>query len=201
MLTGRNSWAKTRRNGEDALMIAPTTSAALRTIDLVDPSVLEQLVLDLEGDDAALAEIVSQFALIWPRRLGQLRTAVAGEQLEAMQDAIASIRVSAAMLGAPRLRVAAEEFTELLAEADRQPEAVGVGAGASGSARSAAGRLSSAAAAAVPVTTSTVVVSAAHLGVDIDACRRSVAEIARVGADTVVEIRARYLDVETRARH
>jgi cellulose synthase/poly-beta-1,6-N-acetylglucosamine synthase-like glycosyltransferase len=176
LATGRNSWAKTRRNAEDAVMIAPTTPPALRRIPVIESAVLDELTLDLEGDDAALSDIVSRFALIWPRRLGNLRLAVASERLEAIHDAIGSIRVAATMLGAARLRVAAEGFTELVSEhADAVREVVEID-----------GR-------------QVMAERDEHATVDFDACRRSVAEIARVGADTVVEIRARYLDIDTRA--
>ncbi|WP_282826036.1 glycosyltransferase [Gulosibacter sediminis] len=175
MLTGRSSWAKTRRNAEDESAIAATTPAALRTIPLVDTAVFDELVLDLEGELAAVTEIVARFVVAWPRRIGQLRGAVASEQLEAMWDAIGSIRVSAAMLGAPRLQVAAEEFIELLSEQQQSPGTA-----------STETRLDDGTA------------LASELGVDMAAARRSVGEIARVGVDTVVEMRSRYLEVDTR---
>jgi hypothetical protein len=79
------------------------------------------------------------------------------------------------MLGAPRLQVAAEEFIELLSEQQQSPGTA-----------STETRLDDGTA------------LASELGVDMAAARRSVGEIARVGVDTVVEMRSRYLEVDTR---
>ncbi len=153
MVTGRNSWAKTKRNADDVLVTSTFTPAALQVVPLLDQSSLTELAEELEGRDEYAVEIVSRFALIWPRRLANLQQAVAAEDVLATSDAIASIRVASTMLGARRLQVAAEDFTTLVESRE------------------------------------------------FDAARAALPRLSRVGDDTIVEIRARFLDLPTRGQH
>ncbi|WP_248279079.1 glycosyltransferase [Brevibacterium sp. 'Marine'] len=153
MVTGRNSWAKTKRNADDVLVTSTFTPAALQVVPLLDQSSLTDLAEELEGRDEYAVEIVSRFALIWPRRLANLQQAVAAEDVLGISDAIASIRVASTMVGARRLQVAAEDFTTLVESRE------------------------------------------------FDAARAALPRLARVGDDTIVEIRARFLDLPTRGQH
>lgn len=153
MVTGRNSWAKTKRNADDVLVTSTFTPAALQVVPLLDQSSLTELAEELEGRDEYAVEIVSRFALIWPRRLANLQQAVASEDVLGISDAIASIRVASTMVGARRMQVAAEDFTTLVESRE------------------------------------------------FDAARAALPRLARVGDDTIVEIRARFLDLPTRGRH
>lgn len=153
MVTGRNSWAKTKRNADDVLVTSTFTPAALQVVPLLDQSSLTELAEELEGRDEYAVEIVSRFALIWPRRLANLQQAVAAEDVLGISDAIASIRVASTMVGARRLQVAAEDFTTLVESRE------------------------------------------------FDAARAALPRLARVGDDTIVEIRARFLDLPTRGQH
>ncbi|WP_025779352.1 glycosyltransferase [Brevibacterium sp. VCM10] len=153
MVTGRNSWAKTKRNADDVLVTSTFTPAALQVVPLLDQSSLTELAEELEGRDEYAVEIVSRFALIWPRRLANLQQAVAAEDVLGISDAIASIRVASTMVGARRLQVAAEDFTTLVESRE------------------------------------------------FDAARAALPRLSRVGDDTIVEIRARFLDLPTRGQH
>lgn len=153
MVTGRNSWAKTKRNADDVLVTSTFTPAALQVVPLLDQNSLTELAEELEGRDEYAEEIVSRFALIWPRRLANLQQAVAAEDALATSDAIASIRVSSTMVGARRLQLASEDFTILVESRE------------------------------------------------FDAARAALPRLSRVGDDTIVEIRSRFLDLQTRGRH
>ncbi|MGJ5723349.1 glycosyltransferase [Brevibacterium sp. H602] len=153
MVTGRNSWAKTKRNADDVLVTSTFTPAALQVVPLLDQASLTELAEELEGRDEYAQEIVSRFALIWPRRLANLQQAVAAGDVLATSDAIASIRVSSTMVGAHRLQVAAEDFTTMVESRE------------------------------------------------FDAARAALPRLSRVGDDTLVEIRSRFLDLPTRSRH
>lgn len=135
------------------LVTSTFTPAALRVVPLLDQSSLTELAEELEGRDEYAVEIVSRFALIWPRRLANLQLAVAAEDVLGISDAIASIRVASTMVGARRLQVAAEDFTTLVESRE------------------------------------------------FDAARAALPRLARVGDDTIVEIRARFLDLPTRGQH
>lgn len=153
MVTGRNSWAKTKRNADSVLSTSTFTPAALQLLPLLDQQSLADLAEELEGRDEYAAEIVSRFSLIWPRRLANLQRAVAAEDTVEIGDAIASIRVSATMVGAKRLQVAAEDFTTMVETGE------------------------------------------------LEAARSALPRLARVGDDTVAEIRGRFLDLPTRGQH
>ncbi|WP_430592606.1 glycosyltransferase [Humidisolicoccus flavus] len=118
MLTGRKSWAKTLRNADTLVPVETTPTEVLTALPLIDLTVLDELAIELDGKTDYALEVVSQFVIVWPKRVSNLRTAVAAEDVQATRDAIASIRVSSAMLGARRLEMAANDFTALADRAD-----------------------------------------------------------------------------------
>ncbi len=121
MLTGRNAWAKTRRNADDLLALgAATWIEQLIRLPLLDDDALAELSGDLEGHDEYTRELVMAFAVVWPKRLANVREALAAENDAASGDAIASLRVASQMLGAARLAEASRRVTEAVEVADYQ---------------------------------------------------------------------------------
>lgn len=117
MVTGRTSWAKTRRNADD---LQPTRIPvpALERLPLLDVDELAELAAELGGHDEYAFEVVSAYAVMWPTRLANLTAAVAAENSLRARDAIGSIQVSSTMIGARRLAFAAEAFAELVDQGD-----------------------------------------------------------------------------------
>lgn len=112
MTMGRTGWAKTPRNAEGN---TPTMAGLFRVahVPLVAEEAIEELASDLGPDSAAALEFVRRFAVMWPRRMAGLEEAVASGSFDAARDAAGSIRVSAAMVGAPRLEAAGARMLEL----------------------------------------------------------------------------------------
>ena len=116
MVTGRNSWAKTRRNADDRSIVSLADAISvfqLSRVPVLDTRMLADLAEELESLVYA-HEVVSAFILRWPARLENLNAAIATESGIRCYDAIASIRVASAMVGAPQLEKAAETVSELL---------------------------------------------------------------------------------------
>lgn len=99
-------------------MTSTRVPAALARIPLLDPEELVELASELEGHDEYVLEVVSAYAVIWPRRLLSLELAVAAEDGLAAQDAVSSIAVSSQRIGADRLTHAALEFRGLVEAGD-----------------------------------------------------------------------------------
>lgn len=119
MVTGRTGWAKTRRNADDLRMIDQLVPELVSVrLPLLDRDVVDELVADLDGSRDDAVELVSTFAVVWPRRSANLHEAVAAEHPVAASDAIASIRVSAHMLGASRLADTATHISEMIADSN-----------------------------------------------------------------------------------
>lgn len=115
MVTGRNAWAKTKRNADDLRTTETTMLPVVPTAaPLLDRAVLEELAVELQGHEDYARELVSTFAVIWPKRLANVQAAVAAEDAQATWDAVASIHVAADMLGATRLAGTAEYLTGLV---------------------------------------------------------------------------------------
>lgn len=115
MLTGRTSWAKTRRNADGAFVMPQSeaaTALGVTALPVLDTAVLAELAEELE-DAGYVREVMGAFVLRWPARYENLQRAVAAEAPEQCRDALASIRVSSAMFGARRLERAAEAVFEL----------------------------------------------------------------------------------------
>ncbi len=119
MLTGRNAWAKTRRNADDLMALGQVTwIEQLVSLPLLDDDALAELSGDLEGHEEYTRELVMTFAIVWPKRLANVREALAAESDVASRDAVASLRVASQMLGAARLAEAAQRVTEAVEQAD-----------------------------------------------------------------------------------
>ncbi|GAA4106828.1 glycosyltransferase [Enteractinococcus coprophilus] len=119
MLTGRHAWAKTKRNADDLRQLETTPLPIIpTTAPLLDRAVVQELAVELEGHEDFARELISTFAIIWPKRLANVQLATAAEDPQATWDAVASIRVSAAMLGATRLAGTAQRMAELVEARD-----------------------------------------------------------------------------------
>lgn len=112
MLTGRTSWAKTPRNADDLAPARLLPPDVLQGTPLLDTAALETLAVELEGQDEYALEVVSAYAVMWPKRLANLEQTVADEDAVRVRDAIASIRVSSEMVGARRLAESARALTD-----------------------------------------------------------------------------------------
>lgn len=119
MLTGRNAWAKTQRNADDLRQLKPAMlSLVPPAAPLLDRATVAELAIELEGNEAYARELISTFAVIWPKRLANVQQAVAAEDPQATWDAVASIRVAADMLGATRLAGTANNISEFVDQRD-----------------------------------------------------------------------------------
>ncbi len=120
MLTGQNAWAKTKRNADDLRQLepAPLLSIVPSAAPLLDRAVVQELALELEGREEYARELISTFAVIWPKRLANVQQASAAEDPQAAWDAVASIRVAADMLGAARLAGTANHIVEFVEARD-----------------------------------------------------------------------------------
>ncbi|MDQ0259525.1 hypothetical protein [Sinomonas atrocyanea] len=79
---------------------APRTRAGLQRVPLLDPGVLAELEEEMPGAGARFA---SSFTGMWERRLARIEAALQGADAEESLEAARSLRVSAIMVGAPRL--------------------------------------------------------------------------------------------------
>ena len=119
MLTGRNAWAKTKRNADDLRQLDTTPLHIIPTAaPLLDRAVVQQLAVELEGREEYAHELISTFAVIWPKRLANVQLATAAEDRDATWDAVASIRVAADMLGAARLAGTAAHMAQFVEAGD-----------------------------------------------------------------------------------
>ncbi|PRZ44434.1 cellulose synthase/poly-beta-1,6-N-acetylglucosamine synthase-like glycosyltransferase [Antricoccus suffuscus] len=116
MLSGRTAWAKTKRNADGITPLAVPALEGLDSLALVNRSVIEELAGELDERNDLALEFVSGFAIMWPTRLARIREAVGAEHFEASRDAIGSIKVSSAMIGAERLEYAAARIGNLIVE-------------------------------------------------------------------------------------
>lgn len=113
MTMGRTGWAKTPRNA-DGTTVAIAGVFRVSHLSLVAEEAIEELAADLGPDSAEALEFVRGFAVMWPRRLASLEEAVAAGTFDTARDAAGSIRVSAAMVGAPRLEAAGARLLDLI---------------------------------------------------------------------------------------
>lgn len=117
ILTGRNSWAKTARNRDGRSLISETPVYALDALPVLDQKVLGELAEDLGSADLA-RNFSNAFATMWPRRMERLEQAVAAGHEQQTRDAAASIRVSAAMVGASQLESAGTQVLNYALSSD-----------------------------------------------------------------------------------
>ncbi|PWH06442.1 glycosyl transferase [Brachybacterium endophyticum] len=109
-VTGRTGWSKTRRNADGRTPVTVELGAELEALPLILVEQMEELSEQLEGRSDLSIDFVSSWAVNWPARLAALERSVAAEDLARTRDAIGSIRVSSAMVGAARLERAAMDL-------------------------------------------------------------------------------------------
>src|SRR5699024_10045113 len=117
-LTGRTGWAKTRRNADGRTLAAVPVTAALEALPLMRLEEFEELTAELEGRSDLGIDFVAGWAVMWPTRSSRLERAIAAGQPAAIRDAIGSLRVSSAMVGAVRLEQAAADLEQALGAGD-----------------------------------------------------------------------------------
>lgn len=117
-LTGRTSWAKTVRNADGRTLAEVVLGDELLAQPLMRLDELEELSAELEGRSDLGMDFASGWAVMWPTRAARLERAVAAESPVLARDAVGSIRVSSAMVGAARLEQAATELEAILRRGD-----------------------------------------------------------------------------------
>lgn len=117
-VTGRTGWAKTQRNADGRLLEPVVLSPELQALPLILPEQMKELVEELEGRSDLGTDFVSGWAIMWPTRQSRLERAIAAEAAVPARDAIGSIKVSSAMVGAARLERAAAQLESALAGGD-----------------------------------------------------------------------------------
>jgi HPt (histidine-containing phosphotransfer) domain-containing protein len=91
-------------------------TARSHDLPLVSLQVLRALEEDL-GDASTGRIFVENFIEMWSNRLGKLTVAVSMMDRAAAMDAILSVKISSAMVGAPRLAKLSEEIQHLIRDA------------------------------------------------------------------------------------
>lgn len=117
-LTGRTGWAKTSRNADGRTPVEVALDAALAALPLMRAEELEELSAELEGRTDLGIDFVAGWAIMWPTRASRLERAVAAEDPASLRDAIGSLKVSSAMVGAARLEQAAADLEAALGRGD-----------------------------------------------------------------------------------
>ncbi|ATG53776.1 glycosyl transferase [Brachybacterium ginsengisoli] len=132
-LSGSTGWAKTRRNADGRSSAPVILDAALEALPLMRLEELEELSAELEGRSDLGIDFVAGWAIMWPTRASRLERAVAAEDPSAIRDAIGSLRVSSAMVGAARLEQASIGLEQAVARdaleecRDRLPVVLAIG--------------------------------------------------------------------------
>jgi len=114
LVTGRNAWAKTKRNADGVAPLAAPALEGLESYALVSVGIIDELTQELNGRNDLALEFVSGFAVMWPTRLERLSQAVSAEDFTSCRDAVGSIRTSSAMIGAERLEYVARRIEQLV---------------------------------------------------------------------------------------
>ncbi|MDN5821486.1 MAG: glycosyltransferase [Brachybacterium sp.] len=117
-VTGRTGWAKTSRNADGRELISVTLTPALEALPLMRLEELQELSAELDGRSDLGIDFVAGWAVMWPTRSSRLARAIAAEDRAAVRDAIGSLRVSSAMVGAARLEQAAGDLEQALSRGD-----------------------------------------------------------------------------------
>ncbi|UQN28075.1 Hpt domain-containing protein [Brachybacterium kimchii] len=117
-VTGRTGWAKTRRNADGRVLADVALGADLTALPLLSIEQLEELAAELDGRSDLGIDFVSGWAIMWPTRTARLERALAAQSPMQTRDAIGSIRVSSAMVGATRLERAAGDLEDALERGD-----------------------------------------------------------------------------------
>lgn len=90
---------------------APHPRARRQRVPLLDPDVLAELEAEIPGAGARFA---SSFTGMWERRLARIEEALQEGDAEESLEAVRSLRVSAVMVGAPRLAAEAAALEDAL---------------------------------------------------------------------------------------
>ena len=117
-MTGRTGWAKTSRNADGRDVIAVTLTPALEALPLMRIEEFQELSHELDGRSDLGIDFVAGWAVMWPTRSSRLARAIAAEDRAAIRDAIGSLRVSSAMVGAARLEQAAGDLEQALSRGE-----------------------------------------------------------------------------------
>ncbi|TDE94320.1 glycosyltransferase [Occultella glacieicola] len=115
LVTGRNAWAKTKRNADDVVPLSAPALPVLDSLALLRREQIEDLAGELDQRNDLALEFVSGFAIMWPTRLARLNETVAAAEQRAARDAAVSLAASAAMLGADRLEAVARAVDAVVA--------------------------------------------------------------------------------------
>lgn len=95
-----------RSLAERSIMTQPDDSGR----PLVDQSVLDRLLEELDEDEGYFTVFVGKFIELLPLRIGKLRLALTTGDLDGAIDAILSLKTSSQMVGAERLAALAMEL-------------------------------------------------------------------------------------------
>lgn len=119
-MSGRTSWAKTKRNAEAHPVVPPHTPTVLAGIPLLDAGAAAgRDIPDARGTGAGgIAAGARDFALSFPARLETIRTAVAAEDTEVAHTCLESVLQAAGELRAQRLWHAAADLDNLVVGGD-----------------------------------------------------------------------------------
>ena len=88
-----------------------------RELPLVDPAVLEELAEQLDGPTVA-RRFARDYTDMWEQRFRRLAAALARQDRAAAMDAVISLKISSAMVGALRLAWLAEQLEHLIRSED-----------------------------------------------------------------------------------
>lgn len=94
------------------------TSGGHRLMDVVDLSVLEELLQDLVGNIRTFERFVADYVALWSGRMSTLDAALAHSDLGAADTGVLSIRSSSIMLGAGHVAAIADEMLAAVRRAD-----------------------------------------------------------------------------------
>lgn len=86
-----------------------------RSLPILDASVLDELEEEL-ADRTLIRRFATDYAALWPHRLERVAAAVEDHDQDAALDAVISVKVSSAMIGAARLSRLAETLERSLRE-------------------------------------------------------------------------------------
>ena len=117
-VTGRTGWAKTSRNADGREVVAVPLTSELEALPLMRLEELEELTAQLEGRSDLGIDFVAGWAVMWPTRSSRLERAIAAEEPTTIRDALGSLRVSSAMVGAARLEQASADLEQALGAGD-----------------------------------------------------------------------------------
>lgn len=87
---------------------------------LVDQSVLDRLLEELDQDEGYFTVFVAKFMQLLPLRIGKLRLALTTGDLDGAVDAVLSLKTSSQMVGAERLAALAMDLEGAIRHESKQ---------------------------------------------------------------------------------